>query len=255
MNLYIHEIAIHEDHNVDEFAAPYDMVGPDPSKRSAEKEPDITSAHVDAMIVCLESCHRTLDACLGLDLATARAMNNLHLVWTTYAVVALIKIHTLVRAPGSKYAAIFTVDLKAEYYLDAITLKLIETAGAHQCRPAEAFTYVFTKLKAWFKHKKDADTESERNTQRGDAIASGMTEALNAFSACPMGEIIAPLTATPAKAPNSNISEFNTVFNDINNLDASTFAAQYFDNVNFDASDMQAFDMYMNDSGWMGYLM
>jgi hypothetical protein len=167
LNLYMHEIAIHSDHNIDDFRpGPEDMsrpvYGPQQSKHHAQPQTTgnyVSATHIDALAKCVDSSHRTLDAWLAMPVKTARCAPNLGIVWNTYAIVALIKLHGVLHAPDSKFGEIFSPDLKIDYYLHSVIERLQEISVNNLCPPAEAFVYVVRKLRSWFEHKRSGFPE------------------------------------------------------------------------------------------------
>lgn len=182
LNLYLHEIAIHHDHNVDDFKpGDADMAatryGDRPHSTSHNSTPTstgasyVTTRHISALSACLDSCHTILDSYLALPLDTARNIPNLGIVWNTYAAVALIKLHGVLHAPESRFAVVFTPDLRVEWYLDSLIERLEQVSADGKCPPAEAFVFVVRKLKTWFKHRK-AGGEGTTQIQESEVLAN-----------------------------------------------------------------------------------
>ena len=278
-NLYIHEIAIHSDHDVDDFR-------PEPPSRT--KPPTgsfVTTAHIDALTACLDSSQRVLNSYLKLDLETCRSTPNLLIVWNTYSIVALIKLHGVLHAPDSMFGSIFTPDLRVDYYLDAITTKLQEVSANQRWPPAEAFIFVTKKLQSWHTHKRapylvdvnnisqielmnENSSEAEKNENTADNLirripnAQGLPENWGGAKASPTTTTAAsynnlvPPTTTTAGGDSQQMfwasqggitSDLNAAYNAANyNID--------WNDLNFSQDEMNVFDSYMNDSGWMSYL-
>lgn len=262
INLYIHEIAIHNDHNVDEFR---------PTGQPPKQQPSgsfVTTAHIDALTVCLDSSQRVLNSYLKLDLESCRSSPNLYIVWNTYALVALIKLHGVLHAPDSTFGSVFTPDLRVDYYLDGITTKLHEVSANQRWPPAEAFIFVTKKLRTWHTHKRapyldDASQMDQSQRDPADAIRDSAMEKLmrkiptaqglpENWGQPPMREGLTPKPDATGAAESqvfgaSQTGELNAAFNAANyNID--------WDDLNFSQDQMNVFDSYMNDSGWMGYL-
>ncbi|EHY56439.1 hypothetical protein HRR83_002480 [Exophiala dermatitidis] len=146
INLYMHEIAMHHNHNVDDFRPPFNATPiegpPDPD--------NVTPAHIEALTTCIHAAHAAFDAFLTMDTKMVRALPTLFFVRNAYAAVALIKMYTAVSAKGSKFASIFkTQDLKVEYYLDRLIEVLTKAAEGGVSRVAHKFSLIFTMLKSW----------------------------------------------------------------------------------------------------------
>lgn len=136
---------MHHSHNIDDFRPPYG-VGDD-----NEDEPDyITPAHIDSLIICLDSVHKAFDAFLGLPVSTIRSLPTLFFVRNSYAAVALIKIYTAVSAKGSKFGSVFKPeDLKVEHYLDSLGKTMKDAAEGGKCRVAMKFNFILGMLRSW----------------------------------------------------------------------------------------------------------
>ena len=153
INLYMHEIAMHHNHNVDDFKPPYNITPLD-----GPSEPDfVTPAHIDSLTICLASIHNAFDAFLSMDVNVLRALPTLFFVRNSYAAVALIKMYSAVSAKGSKFGTIFKIsDLKVEQYLDRLINRLTKTAEGGASRVAHKFSFIFNMLKNW--HLKRVET-------------------------------------------------------------------------------------------------
>lgn len=146
INLYMHEIAMHHNHNIDDFRPPFNTTPiegpPDPD--------NVTPAHIEALTTCIHSAHAAFDAFLKMDIKMLRAMPTLFFVRNSYAAVALIKMYSAVSAKGSKFGSIFkTKDLKVEYYLDRLIEVLSKTCEGGMSRVAHKFSLIFNMLKSW----------------------------------------------------------------------------------------------------------
>nr|KAK5451168.1 hypothetical protein LTR18_001185 [Exophiala xenobiotica] len=146
INLYMHEIAMHHNHNIDDFRPPFNATPiegpPDPD--------NVTPAHIEALTTCIHSAHAAFDAFLSMDVKMLRALPTLFFVRSSYAAVALIKLYSAVSAKGSKFAQIFkTKDLKVEYYLDRMIDMLTKTCENGMSRVAHKFSLIFNMLKSW----------------------------------------------------------------------------------------------------------
>lgn len=253
LNLYMHEIAIHIDHNVDDF-----RVGATPSK---ETRPStfVTSGHVEALSTLLDSSHRVLDSYLSLDTACARTLSNLYIVWNAYAVVVLIKLHWILNAPDSQYGSVFIPDLRTGFYLDTMLNKLAEISADGKSPCAEAFGLVFKKLKIWHLRRAGQLTDDDRGAVDDNILQKDTLSIMHAAkSADYSNPEDVPLTRpfTPAILPGQWGSLDKVGTSDLNAAyDAASYGNTNWDQFNFSAEEMNLFNVYMNNSGWMGYLL
>jgi len=148
-SLYCHEIAMHTDHNVDDFRPPAGRPGSADDVR--EIKDFITPSHLDALTKCVVSMNTALDAFLNIfPSPTIRQLPCLSIVWAAYSAVAMIRLDGALRASKSKYADIFLPELKIDYYLDGIIERLSGGVGpALTCGPVPMFVQAFQKLKVW----------------------------------------------------------------------------------------------------------
>jgi hypothetical protein len=147
INLYMHEIAMHNNHNIDDFKPPYNIA---PSEAGPDEPDAITPAHIESLTICQESIHGAFNSFLALDPKVIRCLPTIFFVRNSYAAVALIKMYTAVNAKGSKFGTIFKPqDLRVEYYLDALIGQFAKVAERNQSRVAHKFGFIFNMLKSW----------------------------------------------------------------------------------------------------------
>lgn len=160
INLYMHEIAMHNEHNIDDFRPPYSSTlteGPlDPEQ--------VTQIHIASLTKCLHATHAAFDAFLSMDLHQLRSLPTHFFVRNSYAAVALIKLHTATSAKGSKTAAIFQPDeLQVDAYLDKLITTLTKTADGNMSKVAGKFRMIFQGLRNW--HQKRTEASSGRGSR------------------------------------------------------------------------------------------
>jgi len=157
INLYMHEIAMHNEHNIDDFRPPY-------HRTPIEGPPDpesVTPVHIKSLAVCLNSAHAAFDAFLSMDINLLRSLPTHFFVRNSYAAVALIKLYTAIAAKESKIGVIFPVhELKVDYYLDRLINVLTKVAEGGQSKVAYKFSLIFQMLRGW--HTKRAEAPSGR---------------------------------------------------------------------------------------------
>ncbi|EXJ56831.1 hypothetical protein A1O7_07175 [Cladophialophora yegresii CBS 114405] len=271
-NLYIHEIAIHHDHNVDDFRVAAQSL-------EERKQPEIvTAAHVEALSTLLTSSHQVLDTYLSFDSDNARILSNLYIVRSAYAIMVLMKLHWIFNSPESKFGSVFLPDLRTSYYLDALLGRLSEISadGMNPC--AAAFGFVFTKLKMWHLHRTGQLPEDEAagaTSIMPQNPGQGQRQAVPSAKRMDIPGILGPVSSndtptttlphqrpfTPSFMPGGNWNNGETVGNlqSGQNLNAAYDAASYgrtnWEQFNFSTEELDMFDIYMNNSGWMGYLL
>lgn len=118
-SLYLHEIALHFNHNVEDFRLPFT----EESLQKVNKSSDTLTQHqISALLACRTAAHGILDAMLSFDIETIRSLPMLlFFVRCTYSVVILIKMHVSITTPGSEFSKILTKEsLRVEHYLEGL---------------------------------------------------------------------------------------------------------------------------------------
>jgi len=166
VNLYMHEVAMHIDHNVEEFKPPFTT---EILRGDDKKGPDLlTPAHISALSVCLTSIDGIIDTFLSLEVDVIRTLPIFHFVRVAYAVVVLIKMYFAAATPGGELGKVIDKDnMKVEQYLDGLLETFKATAADEKSRPSAKFLMVLVMLKTWF------------HRQREHKFPPGKTEASN----------------------------------------------------------------------------
>ncbi|EXJ78087.1 hypothetical protein A1O3_09248 [Capronia epimyces CBS 606.96] len=249
ISLYTHEIALHYDHNVDDFR-PGSLFAGD------RRGPDsLTSSHVQALTTVYESCHQVLDVWLSLEIPYARALPNTYIVWNAYAMVVLIKLHWIVHGSESQIGNIFLPDLRTEYYLDAIIQQLAEMSAHGHSPFAEAFGFVFKKLKTWYQHRggrfadEPAGGENSLRSNRASSILQKDPSTIIRTARDDSYTTMPAILPGQWSGPDKMGSNLNAAY------DAASYGNTNWDQFNFSSEEMDLFDVYMNNTGWMGYFL
>lgn len=149
INLYTHEIALHVNHNVEEFKPPFTedaLRGVDDAE-----QPKLTPAHVKAVSDCLKSVDGVFDTFLELDVETVRCLPVINFVRVAYATVVLIKMYYAAVTPNSEVGKVFDKDnLKVERYLDGLCALFSAACAEEKSRTSHKFLMVLMMLKTWF---------------------------------------------------------------------------------------------------------
>jgi len=159
VNLYMHEVAMHVDHNVEEFKPPFTE---DTLRGVAdETEPvSLTPAHIGALSVCLTSIDGIFETFLKLDVETIRCLPVANFVRVAYAVVVLIKMYFAAATPNSELGKVINKDnMKVEMYLDGLVDLFKATAAEEKSRPSAKFLMVLIMLKTWFHRQREGKSQ------------------------------------------------------------------------------------------------
>jgi hypothetical protein len=154
VNLYMHEVALHVDHNVEEFKPPFTV---DTLRSIGDADQvSLTSAHVGALSTCLKAVDDIFETFLQLDIETVRCLPVINFVRTAYAVVVLIKMYFAANTPNSELGRVINKDqMKVEHYLDGLVNLFSAAASDKKSRPSHKFLMVLMMLKTWFGRQRE----------------------------------------------------------------------------------------------------
>lgn len=158
-SLYLHEIALHFNHNVEDFRLPFTEESLKTVNNSSET---LTHHQVSALIACRTAAHGILDTMLNFDLETIKSLPMLlFFVRCTYSVVILIKMHVSVTSPGSELAKMMTAEeLRVEYYLDGLIGTFARVHQESEFQPHHKILKILGVLREWFvKHKVNVEMQ------------------------------------------------------------------------------------------------
>lgn len=174
-SLYVHEIAMHQNHNIDDFKPPYTV-----QAETSSPEPDvITPAHIDALTVCIQEIQCAFDAVLSMDIRTLQSLPTLTYVRTSYAAVALIKLSLALTGPNRRFGDVFKVeDLKADYYLDAVMKQFRAVGEGDNCTVAARFSFIFGMLRTWMQKRTEPETRENPSATDSKSIAGSVQPVL-----------------------------------------------------------------------------
>ncbi len=176
VNLYMHEVAMHVDHNVDEFKPPFT----EDALRGADTRSglvSLTSAHISALSVCLTSIDGIFETFLSFDVETIRCLPVANFVRVAYAVVVLIKMYFAAAVPNSELGKVINKDdMKAEQYLDGLVELFKASAAEERSRPSAKFLMVLVMLKTWFHRQREGKLPSTANPTEPAPPPTGSTE-------------------------------------------------------------------------------
>ncbi|PYH94149.1 hypothetical protein BO71DRAFT_419542 [Aspergillus ellipticus CBS 707.79] len=144
-SLFLHENAMHVDFNkVDPKTAKDDLTTP------------TSAAHINALSSCLSAIHDALDVICAVDPKDLVSAPTIALARTSFAVVALIKIYSIVSTPDTRMGQVMEPSsMKTEYYLDKVIRHYTKAGELPGGRTPAKFSVVLTMLRNWFMKRKD----------------------------------------------------------------------------------------------------
>jgi hypothetical protein len=212
VNLYMHEVAMHVDHNVDEFKPPFTEEALRGSGLHEQEESlPLTRAHVDALSTCLTSVDCVFEAFFTLDVEVVRALPILYFVRIAYAVVVLIKMYFAAAKPNSELGKVINKDnMNVEGYLDGLSEKFRATAAEDKSRPAAKFLMVLVMLKTWFHRSKTGGFNGKRPSLRCDGLNPSVEPETSAQAPAPSGSSASQQQPSVQTQPEPEYNPANT---------------------------------------------
>lgn len=188
-SLYLHEIALHFNHNIEDFRLPFTEESLKSVNNSSET---LTQHQMAALEACRKAAHGILDTMLSLDIETVKSLPMLiYFVRCTYALVILIKMHVAITTPGSEISKIMTPEqVRVDHYLDSMMQMFSHVASEQEFRPHPKILRILAVLKEWFrKHKENVAAQA-----RGEQIPHPQNPVSNDHGNGANGQ---PTTQTP----------------------------------------------------------
>ncbi|KAE8148076.1 hypothetical protein BDV25DRAFT_159017 [Aspergillus avenaceus] len=156
--LYLHEGAMHVEYNSD-----------DPKTPGDDHSSPTSAAHVNALTSCLTSIHHAIDTICSIAIEDLINIPVFALARTSFTVVALIKLYSIVTAPETRIGQVIdAASLKTEYYIDKVVEHYTRAGEQAGGRTPAKFSVVLRMLQRWFVKRKD------QGLTLRDAFGSGM---------------------------------------------------------------------------------
>lgn len=148
-NVNLHEIALHADHDADEFRPPFSLEATRPSSK------ELSPPYVSAIMVCISSSQRLIDIFLGMSIEAVRACPRLLWIRLCYALVILMKLSISASTPSSELGKIIDPgDCKVPYYSERVIAYLDKIATAASQKKEHdmsfRFLHVLISLNSWY---------------------------------------------------------------------------------------------------------
>lgn len=145
--MYLHEIAIHDEHPPEDFRPPFRIDKPLPLQSDVR----LTSAHIDSIATIISSAHSMLDLLLSMSINTLRTVPIYVYVRMAYSCIVLTKLYTSTRCSSSQIGPVLSRPaLKIGSYLSALIARLTEAVGPMECRSPYTFLGLLMRLNDWF---------------------------------------------------------------------------------------------------------
>ena len=111
---------------------------------------------IDALTTCINSIHQSLDAILSVEPQRLICLPTVSLARTSYPVVSLIKIYSLLTASETRIGQVIDMQsLKLEWYLEKVINHYRTAAALDGGRAPAKFGNIIMMLRNWFVKKKE----------------------------------------------------------------------------------------------------
>lgn len=154
-NIYVHEIALHPDYDVDDFRPPFFIAVKIPSTQS---QTALTPPYINAIIQCISSADALILAFLSMGVEEVIQCPVLVFVRVVYATVVLIKLSISASMPSSELGKIIAPESnKIDTYLEQLLIHLRTAAKFNKGSKhvvSSKFLGILTKLKLWCQSQK-----------------------------------------------------------------------------------------------------
>lgn len=147
INLFVHESAMSVD-------CRNSSIPPSPS--NDDLCTSLIAPLIDALTTCIHSIHQSLDAVTSVDSERLICLPTVALARTSYPVVSLIKIYSLLTASETRIGQVIDIQsLRIDYYLDKVINHYRTAAALDGGRAPAKFGNIIMMLRNWFVKKKE----------------------------------------------------------------------------------------------------
>ncbi|OKP09465.1 hypothetical protein PENSUB_5201 [Penicillium subrubescens] len=184
-----------------------------PNLPNNDLPPSILAPLIDAISTCIHSIHQALDIVCSIEPDRLICLPTVALARTSYPVVSLIKIYSLIVASNTHVGQVIDMNsLKIEYYLEKVITHYRAAAARDGGRAASKFGNIIMMLRNWFIKKRENGpalreifgTEMQSDTQGDKQANQPGTTPLHLLSEVAMGD---PANRTPSTASQSRTGQ------------------------------------------------
>ncbi|KAH7092471.1 hypothetical protein FB567DRAFT_517257 [Paraphoma chrysanthemicola] len=166
-NLYLHEIALHQNHGSADLQPPFTQ---ESISTGLKKDIPVGPAHIGALGECLTATHGILDTILSIHLDVLLTLPVIFCVRAIYAIVCLMKMWVSVTSSGEVSSIIKKEDLQIESYTEQLVAMFNAIVSRDAQSPHGKFYFVAKRLQERFAQIKEgaskADGESEYDARQ-----------------------------------------------------------------------------------------
>ena len=231
-NLYIHEVALHLEHDIDKFRSPPIL---DDIVQSLD-DLDIVPVRIDSLCTCLKSVHELFNIVLELDIDTLRCLPNLFFVRIGYAAVVLDSLSDIFESNAWGNSRSHAIDIKFDYYMNHAIEIFTEVGMDGRSNIAASFAAVLMKIKQ--AHDKVRVSAAPPMQAKASALPVISSPGVDPSGTVPTRPATYPMQNVSGQANLYNYSQQQTLPTEFNFND--------FDTNMFDINAFQTFDPNFN---------
>ncbi|KAF8543337.1 hypothetical protein BDD12DRAFT_726571 [Trichophaea hybrida] len=162
LTIYAHEIALHVDHNIEDFRPPFveRLVREPMLKHNAP----IASYHLSSISACVGASQHLVDTFCTYSIEDLSCIPIIMYVRCGYACMILIKVSATAATPGNELSkAIDKNELRVEEYVNRALKLLAYAAKGDRNRTAAKFAMILIMLRSWYlRHLADLETREQQ---------------------------------------------------------------------------------------------
>ena len=161
-NLYLHEIVMHVNHNIDDFRVP---VTEESLKGSLKPGDKLTPTQINAITECQNAAIGILETYCDVNWEAIRTLPMfLYFVRIVYAFVILLKLYFAATDPESEIGKLIDpTRLRIDEFLDRVEAQIRPISTSETYRPYAKVLFILGKLAEWYHKQKGGPPNSASN--------------------------------------------------------------------------------------------
>ncbi|CCX31467.1 hypothetical protein FPQ18DRAFT_340918 [Pyronema domesticum] len=175
ISIYAHEIALHVDHNIEDFRPPFtERLVREPILAPSSPIPNY---HLSAIYACVDSACKLLDTFNSFTTSDLSCVPVITFVRVGYACMVLIKVSATAEIKGSRLGEkIRAADLGTERFLEQTLGTMGAAAKVEGNRTAGKFTMILYMMRGWYSKYLTELGEAPEGDERTTRAAEMVTE-------------------------------------------------------------------------------
>ncbi|KAF8249044.1 hypothetical protein K440DRAFT_231306 [Wilcoxina mikolae CBS 423.85] len=173
LTIYAHEIALHVDHNIEDFRPPFvERLVREPMLK---RDTPIAPYHLDSISACVGASQRLVDTFCTYSTEDLSCIPIIMYVRCGYACMILIKVSATAATPGNELGKVIDKDeLRVEEYVSRALTLLAHSAKGDRNRTAAKFAMILIMLRSWYlRHLADLETRERQQDDDTPMLSAG----------------------------------------------------------------------------------